>query len=145
MDGIGANIVVQHRGADVMRVQPRVNEDINEEWLDDKARFSYDGLRRQRLVTPMVRDAADGLLKPVEWDDAFYAIADRLSRASGSEIAAVTGGLVDVEAQVALKDLMNRLGAENVCTEEEFGAGYETKNWTLFNIIESTIKRKGGF
>ncbi len=125
MDGVGSNIVVQHRAGDVMRVLPRVNEEINEEWLDDKARFSYDGLRRQRLVTPMVR-GGDGLLKSCEWDDALYAIADRLSRASGSEIAAVTGNLVDVEAQVALKDLMNRLGAENVCTEEEFpteGAG----------------------
>jgi NADH dehydrogenase (ubiquinone) Fe-S protein 1 len=101
-----------------MRIQPRINEEINEEWLDDKARYSYDGLRRQRLVTPMMR-GADGLLKPCEWDDAFYAIADRLSRAAGSEIAAVAGSLVDAEALVALKDLMNRLGAENVCTEEE--------------------------
>ena len=125
LDAIGSNIVVHHRAGDVMRVQPRVNEDINEEWIDDKARYSYDGLRRQRLVTPMVR-GADGLLKPCEWDDAFYAIADKLSRASGTDIAAVAGSLVDVESLVALKDLINRLGAENVCTEEEFpteGAG----------------------
>lgn len=125
MDAIGSNIVVQHRAGDVMRIVPRVNEEVNEEWLDDRARFSYDGLRRQRLVTPMVRDQS-GLLKPCDWDDAFYAIADRLSRASGSEIAAVAGGLVDVESLVALKDLFNRLGSENVFTEESFptdGAG----------------------
>ncbi len=125
LDALGSNVVVHHRAGDVMRIQPRVNEDINEEWLDDKARYSYDGLRRQRLVAPMVR-GSDGLLKSCDWDDAFYAIADKLSRVSGSQIAAVAGGLVDVESLVALKDLMNRLGSENVCTEEEFateGAG----------------------
>ncbi|CAF0833742.1 unnamed protein product [Brachionus calyciflorus] len=119
LDALGSNIVVQHRAGDVMRILPRLNEDINEEWLDDKARFSYDGLRRQRLVTPMVR-GHDGLLKPCEWDDAFYAIADKLSRASGSQIAALAGGLADAESLVALKDLMNRLGSENVFVEESF-------------------------
>lgn len=121
LDGLGANIVVQHRGGEVMRIVPRVNEDINEEWLDDKSRFSYDGLKRQRLVTPMVR-GSNGLLRACDWDDALYAIADKLSRTSGSEIAAVAGSLVDAEALVALKDLFNRLGSENVCTEESFPA-----------------------
>ena len=101
------------------------NEEINEEWIDDKTRFVYDGLRRQRLVTPMVR-GSDGLLKAVEWDDALYAIADRLSNASGNQIAALAGGLADAESLVALKDLLNRLGSENVFVEENFpqqGAG----------------------
>ena len=116
---------MHHRAGDVMRVLPRVNENINEEWLDDRARYSYDGLRRQRLVTPMIR-GADGLLKPCDWDDAFYAIADKLSQLSGNDIAAVAGGLTDAESLVALKDFMNRLGSENVCVEESFpteGAG----------------------
>jgi NADH dehydrogenase (ubiquinone) Fe-S protein 1 len=125
MDALGANISVHHRAGDVMRILPRVNEEINEEWIDDKTRFVYDGLRRQRLVTPMVR-GSDGLLKAVEWDDALYAIADRLSHASGNQIAALAGGLADAESLVALKDLFNRLGSENVFVEENFpqqGAG----------------------
>lgn len=125
MDALGSNIVVHQRAGDVMRIQPRINEDINEEWINDKTRYCYDGLRRQRLVTPMVR-GSDGTLKACDWDDAFYAIADKLSTVSGSEVAAVAGGLVDAEALVALKDLVNRVGSELVCTEEVFpdaGAG----------------------
>lgn len=125
MDALGSNIVVHQRAGDVMRIQPRINEDINEEWINDKTRFCYDGLKRQRLVTPMVR-GSDGTLKACDWDDAFYAIADKLSTVSGSEVAAVAGGLVDAEALVALKDLVNRVGSEAVCTEEVFpsaGAG----------------------
>jgi len=119
MDAVGSNTVVQIRGADVMRIQPRINEEINEEWISDKTRFAFDGLRRQRLVTPMVR-GSDGMLKACDWDDAFYAIADRLSTVSGSQLAVVAGGLADAEALVALKDLANRLGSETVCTEEAF-------------------------
>ena len=125
MDAIGSNIVIQMRAGDVMRIQPRINEDINEEWINDKTRFAFDGLRRQRLVTPMIR-GKDNLLKPCDWDDALYAIADKLSTLSGCDLAAVAGGLCDAEALVALKDLFNRLGTDNVCTEEVFpneGAG----------------------
>lgn len=125
MDAIGSNIVVQIRGADVMRIQPRINEEVNEEWISDKTRFAFDGLRRQRLVTPM-RRGADNILAACDWDDALYAIADKLSTVSASDVAAVAGGLVDAEALVALKDLINRQGSENVCTEESFpseGAG----------------------
>ena len=126
MDAVGSNIVVQIRGADVMRIQPRINEDINEEWISDKTRFAYDGLRRQRLVTPMIR-GSDGMLKACDWDDALYAISDKLSTVSGKEFGVIAGGLADAEALVALKDLANSLGSEIVCTEEAFpneGAGY---------------------
>ncbi len=119
MDAIGSNIVVQMRAGDVMRIQPRINEDINEEWISDKTRFAFDGLRRQRLVTPMVR-GEDNILRACDWDDAFYAIADKMSTMAGSQIAAVVGGLCDAEALVALKDLLNRFGSENLCTEENF-------------------------
>jgi NADH dehydrogenase (ubiquinone) Fe-S protein 1 len=120
MDAIGSNIVVNTRAGDVLRINPRVNEEVNEEWISDKTRFAYDGLKRQRLVTPMLRDS-NGLLKACNWDDALYAIADKLRSISGkSDLAAIAGGLVDAESLVALKDLMNRLGCENVCTEEIF-------------------------
>lgn len=108
-----------------MRILPRVNEEINEEWLDDKARHSLDGLKRQRLVSPMIKDS-NGILKACDWDDALFTIADRVARTSGSQIAALAGSLVDAESLVALKDLLNRLGSENVFVEEAFpseGAG----------------------
>lgn len=142
MDALGANIVVHQRAGDVMRILPRVNEGINEEWIDDRTRFSYDGLRRQRLVTPMVR-GTNGLLKPCDWDDAFYAIADKISRTSGSEIAALAGGLVDAESLVALKDLMNRLGSENVCVEEAFpneGASTDIRSNYVLNTTIAAIE-----
>jgi len=77
MDALGSNIVVHQRAGDVMRIQPRIK-------INDKTRFCYDGLRRQRLVTPMVR-GSDGTLKACDWDDAFYAIADKLSTVSGGD------------------------------------------------------------
>lgn len=120
LDAIGSNISVQHRAGDVMRILPRLNEDINEEWLDDRARFSYDGLKRQRLVTPMIRSNATGLLKPCDWDDALFTIADKLTRTNN--VAALAGPLADAESLVALKDLVNRLGSENVYVEEAFPA-----------------------
>lgn len=124
LDAIGSSINVQHRSGDVMRVVPRLNEEVNEEWLDDRARFSYDGLKRQRLITPMIR-SSDGLLKQCDWDDALFTIGDRLSRVNSS-VAGLAGSLVDAESLVALKDLVNRLGSENVYVEEAFpndGAG----------------------
>ena len=139
---MGANIVVHQRAGDVMRILPRVNEGINEEWIDDRTRFSYDGLRRQRLVTPMVR-GDNGLLKPCDWDDAFYAIADKISRSSGSEISALAGGLADAESLVALKDLMNRLGCENVCVEESFpneGASTDIRSNYVLNTTIAAIE-----
>ncbi len=142
MDALGANIVVQHRAGDVMRILPRINESINEEWIDDKTRFVYDGLRRQRLVTPMVR-GSDGLLKPSDWDDALYAIADQLANASGSQIAALAGGLVDAESLVALKDLFNRLGSEKVFVEAPFvqeGAGTDLRSNYLFNTSIAAVE-----
>lgn len=142
MDALGSNIAVHHRAGDVMRILPRVNEDINEEWIDDKTRFSYDGLRRQRLITPMVR-GSDGLLKPSDWDDALYAIADKLSRYSGNDIAALAGGLCDAESLVALKDLVNRLGSENVFVEEKFpteGASTDLRANYLLNTSIAAVE-----
>ncbi len=78
MDALGSNISVHTRGGDVMRIIPRVNDAVNEEWISDKSRFSYDGLKRQRLTTPMLKNK-DGLLTPCEWEDALTAIAERVS------------------------------------------------------------------
>merc|ERR1719414_1296044 len=117
MDGLGCNIIVTHRTGEVLRILPRMNEDINEEWLSDKSRFACDGLKRQRLTAPMLKDA-EGNLGPVSWEDAIVSVAKVLDSSPPEQIAAVAGGFADGESLMALKDLMNRLGSELVCTEE---------------------------
>jgi len=135
LDSVGSNIVVTHRTGEVLRIVPRMNEDVNEEWISDKTRFACDGLKRQRLTTPMLKDSS-GNLASVSWEEAIVAVAKMLDSTPGDEIAAVAGGLADAEALMSLKDLMNRLGAEAVCTEEIFpddGTGTDLRSNYLFN------------
>jgi NADH dehydrogenase (ubiquinone) Fe-S protein 1 len=79
-----------------LRVLPRTNEDINEEWLSDKSRFACDGLKRQRLTFPMMKDH-NGELKPCDWEDAILTVAKVLDSTPGDRLAAVVGGLADAE------------------------------------------------
>uniref|UniRef100_H3B728 NADH-ubiquinone oxidoreductase 75 kDa subunit, mitochondrial n=1 Tax=Latimeria chalumnae TaxID=7897 RepID=H3B728_LATCH len=125
LDAVGSNIVVSTRTGEVMRILPRTNEDVNEEWISDKTRFAYDGLKRQRLMQPMLKNA-DGQLVQCSWEDALTCVAGVLQGVQGMDVAAIAGGLVDAEALVSLKDLMNRLNSDTLCTEEVFpmaGAG----------------------
>jgi len=119
LDCVGSNIVVTHRTGEVLRIMPRMNEDVNEEWISDKTRFACDGLKRQRLTTPMIK-GPDGNLMSVSWEDAIVTVAKMLDSAPADNIAAVAGGQCDAESLLALKDLFNRLGSEAVCTEEIF-------------------------
>ncbi|KAG1673008.1 hypothetical protein FOA52_005938 [Chlamydomonas sp. UWO 241] len=114
-DALGASVKVDSRGTEVMRILPRLNEDVNEEWLSDKGRFQYDGLKRQRLNVPMVK--GPGGLRPTSWADALFAVKAGLGSASGNEIKAVAGKLADAESMIALKDLVNRLGSGNTVHE----------------------------
>ncbi|KAK2147622.1 hypothetical protein LSH36_544g05042 [Paralvinella palmiformis] len=135
MDALGSNIVVSTRGGEVMRVLPRIHEDINEEWISDKTRFAYDGLKRQRLVTPMAKNA-QGQLVSTEWEEAFFRIVEKTVSLSGDQIAAIAGGHCDAEALVALKDILNKLGSEALCTEEVFpmdAAGTDLRSNYLMN------------
>ncbi|MCZ6744303.1 MAG: NADH-quinone oxidoreductase subunit NuoG, partial [Alphaproteobacteria bacterium] len=100
-DAVGAAIRVDTRGAEVQRVLPRLNEDVNEEWLSDKSRFAVDGLKRQRLDRPYVR-GANGRLEEVGWPDALAHIADRVKGVPGERIAAIAGDLCDAESMLAL-------------------------------------------
>jgi len=111
-DALGANIRVDTRGGQVMRVLPRLNDDVNEEWISDKTRHAIDGLRHQRLDRPYVR--VKGKLVEATWDDAFAAIAAKLKPLDGSKIAAIVGDQCDAESMVALKDLMAGLGSPNI-------------------------------
>ncbi|XP_061580436.1 NADH-ubiquinone oxidoreductase 75 kDa subunit, mitochondrial-like [Cololabis saira] len=135
LDAVGSNIVVSTRGGEVMRILPRLNEDINEEWISDKTRFAYDGLKRQRLTQPMVKNAS-GQLVPTSWEDVLTQVAGALQGAKGNDVAAIVGGLVDAEALISLKDLLNRLNSDNLCTEEMFpmaGAGSDLRSNYLLN------------
>ncbi len=112
MDALGSAIRVDTRGREVMRVLPRVNEQINEEWISDKTRFIWDGLKTQRLDKPYVRK--DGRLQPASWSDAFAAIKSAVSATSGDEIGAIAGDLASVEEMYALSELLKSLGSENL-------------------------------
>ena len=112
LDALGSNIRIDSRGAQVMRVLPRLNDDVNEEWISDKTRHAIDGLRHQRLDRPYVR--TKGKLVEATWDEAFTAIAAKLNGLDGSKIAAIVGDQCDAESMVALKDLMASLGSPNV-------------------------------
>ncbi|XP_051117390.1 NADH dehydrogenase [ubiquinone] iron-sulfur protein 1, mitochondrial [Andrographis paniculata] len=115
-DAVGSNIRVDSRGPEVMRVVPRLNEDINEEWISDKTRFFYDGLKRQRLNDPMIR-SPDGRFKPVNWRDALTAVAEVILQVKPSEIVGVAGKLSDAESMMALKDFLNKMGSNNIWCE----------------------------
>jgi len=114
-DALGCNIRIDTRGTEVMRILPRNNELVNEDWISDKARFQYDGLQRQRLNVPMIK--VNGALKPAKWHEALEAVKNAMGKVSGSEMKAIAGKLADAESLVALKDLMNRLGCENLAVE----------------------------
>ncbi len=115
MDAVGSAIRVDTRGREVMRILPRVNEAVNEEWISDKTRHVVDGLRTQRLDRPYIRD--NGKLRPASWQEAFAAIAAKVGRADGKRIGAIAGDLAAVEEMFALKDLLGRLGSANLATQ----------------------------
>ncbi|CAL1361891.1 unnamed protein product [Linum trigynum] len=115
-DAVGSNIRIDSRGPEVMRILPRLNEDINEEWISDKTRFSYDGLKRQRLNDPMIR-GSDGRFKTVSWRDALAVVAEVLHQVKPEEIVGIAGQLSDAESMIVLKDFLNKMGSNNVTCE----------------------------
>ena len=138
LDAVGSNIRVDSRGVQVMRIQPKINDDINEEWINDKTRYAYDGLKYQRLTTPLVREGDKFV--PASWELAMETVRHGLtnSGARGDEIKAVAGALADTEALTALKDLMNRLGSENLALDQSLGdapplTGVDVRSNYLFN------------
>jgi NADH-quinone oxidoreductase subunit G len=132
MDALGSNIRVDARGAQVMRVLPRLNEDINEEWISDKTRYAIDGLRRHRLDKPYAR-GRDGRLHPVSWDEALKSLATALRKAKPNAIGAIAGNQADAESLYALKSLMTRLGSPNLdCRQDGAKIGGNRAGY-LFN------------
>ena len=115
MDGVGSAIRVDTRGREVMRILPRINEAVNEEWISDKARHVVDGLRTQRLDRPYIRE--NGSLRATSWSEAFGVIAAKMGRIDGKRIGAIAGDLSGVEEMFALKELLAKCGSSNLAVQ----------------------------
>lgn len=139
MDAVGSNVRVDARGIEVMRVLPRLNDEINEEWISDKSRFACDGLKTQRLTIPLIRNG--DRFENATWDEALSTIAAAYSRInpSGNEVKAIAGALADVESMTLLKDLVNKLGSENVTTDVAQGTNAHGLDIRSNYIFNSTI------
>jgi NADH-quinone oxidoreductase subunit G len=136
MDALGSAIRVDSRGREVVRILPRVNEAINEEWISDKTRYVVDGLKTQRLDRAYVR--ADGKLTPASWSQAFAAIAARVKATPPNRIGAIVGDLASVEEMFALKDLIGKLGSPNIDCRQD-GSKLNPKFGRASYLFNSTI------
>ncbi len=139
LDAVGTNIRVDARGPEVLRILPRTNEDVNEEWLADKSRFAIDGLRRRRLDRPWVR--RDGKLIEATWSEAFAAIAEKLHDMPGDRIGAIAGDLCDAESMLALKELLASLGSANLdCRQDGARLNASRREFYIFNSTIAGIE-----
>ena len=136
MDAIGSAIRVDARGREVVRILPRVNDAINEEWISDKTRHIVDGLKTQRLDRPYVR--IDGRLRPASWPEAFAAVAVKVAAASPSRIGAIVGDLATVEEMFALKSLVAKLGSSSIDCRQD-GSKLHPKFGRASYLFNSTI------
>ncbi|MEJ8474319.1 NADH-quinone oxidoreductase subunit NuoG [Roseibium algae] len=137
MDAVGSAIRVDTRGKEVMRIMPRLNEAVNEEWISDKTRYIWDGLKTQRLDRPYAKK--DGKLQPVSWAEAFQIIADKVKAANPERIGALAGQLAGVEDMFALKSLMGKLGVANM-DARAVGSPLHPKNGRSSYLFNSTIE-----
>lgn len=142
MDALGSNIRIDSRGKEVMRILPRENNEINEEWISDKARFSYDGLKYQRLDTPYIKK--NGKLEKVNWQNAISFVVDKIKSIKGDEIAAIGGTDISVEPTFLLKKLLNHIGSDKF-DANQFGYKIDISNRGnyLFNTPISEINKSG--
>ncbi len=139
LDATGTNIRIDSRGIEVLRILPRINEDVNEEWLGDKSRFALDGLKRRRLDRPWVRE--NGKSRAASWDEAFAAIGAKLKPLTGDRIGAIAGDLCDAESILALKDLLASLGSANIdCRQDGAKLDAARRDFYCFNTSIAGIE-----
>ncbi len=136
-DALGSNIRVDTRGREVMRILPRLNEAVNEEWISDKARQIVDGLKVQRLDRPFVR--VDGKLKPASWAEAFAAIAAKAKAAKPEKIGFIAGDLASVEDLFAAKALAEKLGTKNIDARQD-GSKIDPKLGRAAYLFNATVE-----
>ena len=136
MDAVGSNIRVDARGREVMRILPRIHEGVNEEWISDKTRFVWDGLKTQRLDRPYVKKGKK--LQPATWAEAFAAIAALVRKTDPARIGAIAGDLAGVEEMYALKGLMTALGSANIDARPA-GSVLDPRNGRASYVFNPTI------
>ena len=137
MDAVGSNIRVDARGREVLRILPRNNDAVNEEWISDKTRYVADGLKVQRLDRPYIRK--NGRLEPAGWDEALALVGARVKAAKPNRIAALAGDLAGAEEMFALKDLLGRLGCKNIDCRQD-GSKLDPRLGRAGYIFNSTIE-----
>jgi len=139
LDAVGTNIRVDARGAEVLRILPRMNDDVNEEWLGDKSRFAVDGLKRRRLDRPWVRE--NGKLRAASWEEAFAAIAGRMKSVAPDRLGAIAGDQCDIESMLALKEFFTAVGSQNLDCRQD-GAVFDAsrRSFYLFNTTIAGIE-----
>ncbi|WP_269713443.1 NADH-quinone oxidoreductase subunit NuoG [Caulobacter sp. NIBR2454] len=139
MDAVGSSIRIDSRGTAVMRVLPRTNDDVNEEWISDKTRYACDGLLRQRLDRPYVR--TNGKLAPATWAEAFATVAAKLQATAPERIGVIAGDLQDAESMKATLDLFRALGVKNTDSRQDGTAlGQGPRESWLFNSTLAGIE-----
>jgi len=139
MDALGSAIRVDARGSAVLRVLPRTNEDVNEEWISDKTRYAVDGLSRQRLDRPYVREG--GKLKPASWAEALEAVAAKIKATAPDRIGVIAGDLQDAESMKAALDLFRALGVQSTdCRQDGMALGDGPRQSWLFNSALAGIE-----
>ena len=136
-DAVGANIRVDSRSGEVLRILPRLHEDVNEEWINDRTRFAYDGLKYRRLDRPYLRDDKTGKLSECSWEAALQVAADKIKTFETDNIAALAGDLCDAESMFALKSLMAKKGVQNLECRVD-GAMFDPSNKASYRF-NSTI------
>jgi NADH-quinone oxidoreductase subunit G len=140
MDALGSAIRVDARGPAVLRVLPRVNDAVNEEWISDKTRYACDGLSRQRLDRPMIRE--NGRLRPASWTEAFAAVAERLKGITPDRVGVIAGDLQDAESMKAALDLFRALGVASLdCRQDGLVLGAGPRESWLFNSTLEGIEQ----
>jgi NADH-quinone oxidoreductase subunit G len=139
LDAVGSNIRIDARGREVMRVLPRLHEDVNEEWISDKTRFAVDGLTRRRLDTPYAK--RDGKLQATTWEIAIKEVAERLDGRDGGEVAAIAGDQVDCETMFAARSLLDAIGSPHRdCRQDGMAVDPTVRSSYLFNTTIAGIE-----
>ena len=142
MDAVGSNIRIDTKGNKVMRVLPRINEDVNEEWISDKTRFFWDGLGLQRIDKPYLKE--NGKFKEIGWEKAISVVCEKLKASKPEEVASISGDLSSIESIYSLKKLMDLLGCQNTeCRQDGSRISGNRERW-LFNSKFSGIDESDG-
>jgi len=138
MDAVGSNVRIDSRGTEIMRIIPRVNEEINEEWISDKARFCYEGLKNQRLDNVYIRK--NKKLEKGNFHDAYEIIASKIANLKGNEISAFSGSLSSCEDIFSMKKFLEKLGSRNFeCRLSDEKINHSDRSSYLFNTTISGI------